>query len=417
MSVNNKRRTGRPYWYSPEDAQQIKTWLDGGLSYSEIGRRYGRQASQIKLVADRNDWKSREVLKREDPAAFAVTEKACIDCKDEKPIEHFPERYDRPGKRHTRCAECHKEVIKRRNRAYDIENFEDRAIWRKAYQAANPGYNENSSRTRRARLKKVRSESFTQAQVRERDGNNCFFCREYVDPLLQWPDPQSPVIHHVHPLAKQGPNIFKNAALAHNRCNIRSKDHYESPFANWSVGSMERTLARDVVIAQHYLHRRANISYAFALYTPNNHLAGVVTFGSPSSWRINKSICPNAPSLVIELNRLWIGDGVPFGAASWLVSRALKKLPPLLVVSYADTGAHNERNGEAHDGGVYRALSFNYAGRTRARKEWRLPGKSRNTGRIEGAILCEVTSKERFWTVTGSKRQKQKLRALVAWPV
>jgi hypothetical protein len=139
----------------------------------------------------------------------------------------------------------------------------------------------------------------------------------------------------------------------------------------------------------------------------------VVTFGSPSSWRINQSICPGLPKSVIELNRLWISDDAPFGAASWFVSKALRELPALIVVSYADSSIQGRIG--PHDGAVYRALSFNYAGKTKARKEWRMPDKARNTGKVPGAVLSDVSSKHRYWTVTGNRREKKTLRALVQW--
>ena len=97
-----------------------------------------------------------------------------------------------------------------------------------------------------------------------------------------------------------------------------------------------------------------------------------------------------------------------FGAGSWFVSRALKQLPPRIIVSYSDLSFN-------HFGTVYKALNFNYAGQSKPRKEWRFPGKSRNVGKIEGAILCEVSPKNRYWTITGTKRDRNKIMPLVKW--
>ena len=82
-----------------------------------------------------------------------------------------------------------------------------------------------------------------------------------------------------------------------------------------------------------------------------------MTFGFPASRHLQKSVCPADPDCVIELNRLWCHDDCPRNTESFFVSRALRALPPLLVVSYADTAWD-------HTGIIYRALNFHYAGWT-----------------------------------------------------
>lgn len=393
-----------------ESEDRFRTKPNGKLdSWCVEGRReYGRNYSR-KAYAPR---KEEVAQRRSEP----VIERACIDCKATKPIEQFPERGDRPGKRHGRCLLCFKLISSQRSKAYNIENFAVLAEYKRKYHAANPGYNEQSSRRRRARHVGVRREKYTRDDVRLRDPL-CHFCGDTIDTELRWPDPWSEVLHHIHPISKKGPDALANVALAHNRCNGRHKDRHENPFADWRVEPIGSYLARDIAKREHYLHRAPSVSLAYGLFAPSDDLpVGIVTFGTPSSHRISKSVCPAEPKLVIELNRLWISSGVPFGAASWFVSRALKAMPGYIVVSYADTSVQDPRNNRSHDGSVYRALSLSYAGRTRARKEWRMPGKSRNVGKVPGAVLSDVSSKHRFWTVTGDKRERRALRSLCAWP-
>lgn len=114
-------------------------------------------------------------------------------------------------------------------------------------------------------------------------------------------------------------------------------------------------LASNIVEKMHYLHRRPPISFAFGIWDEERVLVGACTFGVPPSRHLQKSVCPSCPDLVIELNRLWVDDKMQRNTESWFVSRALSKMPPRIVVSYADTA-------QGHTGYIYRALNFCYAG-------------------------------------------------------
>lgn len=185
----------------------------------------------------------------------------------------------------------------------------------------------------------------------------------------------------------------------------------------YTVRPIESRLARETVEREHYLHRKPTVSFAFGLYE-GQRLAGVVVFGVPSSRHLQLSACPTDPSLVLELNRLWVDDAEGKNAESWFVSRALSLLPPRIVVSYADT-AHE------HAGYVYRALNFNYAGwtdmeRKNPRVDYVTEGKhSRATFRTgEGAKAKRVPRqpKARYWILTGNKREKKQLLSVCGWP-
>lgn len=186
-------------------------------------------------------------------------------------------------------------------------------------------------------------------------------------------------------------------------------------FDEYSVQPISSTLARQTAIDQHYLHRAPNVSYGYGLYR-GDALYGICTFGTPSSVRITRSVCPEDIKCVIELNRLWIHDDCPRNMATWFVSRCLKNLPPKIVISYADTGVYDETNDRMHDGAVYRALSFSYAGTSKASVDWRIPGKTRNVGKnVEGAVPVPIPPKNRYWTVTGNKRQRRYLQHICRW--
>lgn len=164
----------------------------------------------------------------------------------------------------------------------------------------------------------------------------------------------------------------------------------------------------------HYLGRVPSVSFAFGLWRGGD-LEGVCTFGQPPSRHLQISACPTDPSRVIEFNRLWVHDRMPRNSESWFVSRALKMLPPHIVVTYADTAV-------GHVGYIYRALSFYYAGLTDAdrktpRFDYVVVGKhSRDAFRSGEYTRVRRKPKHKFWTVTGNRRERRELLRIAAWP-
>jgi len=175
--------------------------------------------------------------------------------------------------------------------------------------------------------------------------------------------------------------------------------------------------ASRVVVRHHYLHRKPPISHAFGLYV-DGVLKGVCTFGVPASRHLQKSACPSAPDCVLELNRLWVCDSMPRNTESWFISRALRLLPPSIVVSYADTA-------RGHSGYVYRAANFHYAGwtdmeRCTPRFDYVSSGKhSRDTfrrGDVLDIVRVPRKPKIKYWTTTGTRRERRDLSRLCGWP-
>lgn len=146
-----------------------------------------------------------------------------------------------------------------------------------------------------------------------------------------------------------------------------------------NVEAIDSATAQELIVREHYLHRKTNISHALGLFD-DKELVGVVSFGTPPSRHLQISACRANPDLVIELNRLWVDDRMPRNTESWFIARALKLLPARIVVSYADTryGHYGHMKG--------------YARRVR-----RLP-------------------KARYWTVTGDRRDRKRLLGLATWP-
>lgn len=182
-----------------------------------------------------------------------------------------------------------------------------------------------------------------------------------------------------------------------------------------AVRHIEKSMAAEVVVKEHYLHRKPPMSFCFGLYD-GDELVGVCTFGCPPSRHLQKSACPLAPSAVIELNRLWCSERMPKNTESWFISRALKMLPARIVVSYADTAV-------GHYGAVYRASNWFYSGITDAdRKTPRFDYIPNSGGHTRDSFRTGYTEKRRrlpkhkYWTVTGDKSERRKLKKMCGWP-
>lgn len=183
-----------------------------------------------------------------------------------------------------------------------------------------------------------------------------------------------------------------------------------------TIEPIDKRLACKVAVARHYLHRAPPCSYAFGLFT-EHELGGIVTFGTPPSRHLQMGVSPEDPSLVIELNRLWVAAELPRNTESWFVSRALKMLPPFIVISYADTS-------RGHLGYVYRALNFHYAGwtdmeRSKPRVDY-IPASglhSRDAFRGAGYVgKIPRAPKVKYWLATGSHRERKRLSRICRWP-
>ena len=189
------------------------------------------------------------------------------------------------------------------------------------------------------------------------------------------------------------------------------------------VRSISSKEAKQLIIAKHYSGRCRASQYAFGLFE-NEGLVGAVTYGTPSSPQVRRSICPSGAARVLELNRLVIATATP-NAASMLIGRTLRLLPSAIVVSYADQG-------QQHIGYVYQATNAWYAGSTTPHdNEYIVDGKRvhprtlaargitnpKQWARENGIIAAPIEPKHRYVYLVGTKRDTRELASLVAWPL
>jgi hypothetical protein len=190
----------------------------------------------------------------------------------------------------------------------------------------------------------------------------------------------------------------------------------------YEVHEISAREATDVIVKNHYLHRRGPASSCFGLFDDWGSLVGVITYGTPASPSLCKGLAgPDEVEHVTELTRLWIADITPKNAESFLIGRSLRMLPPEkdLVVSFAEIRA-------GHVGTVYQATNWIYTGLSDRHVEWQVDGvESSKHGRhlfdeyggVEGAkealgdrlVRTERPRKHRYVFVRGSKWRRKEL--------
>lgn len=143
----------------------------------------------------------------------------------------------------------------------------------------------------------------------------------------------------------------------------------ESPKALFYIDRIDYKTAMEVVVVNHYLHRKAPCSFAFGLFCKESkNLIGVVIYGTPSSSSLRMGVCGiEEKDNVIELTRLWIKDGTPKNTESFLIGNTIGKVDKEIIVSYAEIQ-------QGHTGIVYQATNWIYTGLSAKRTNWTIEG-------------------------------------------
>lgn len=154
---------------------------------------------------------------------------------------------------------------------------------------------------------------------------------------------------------------------------------------NYYIKEIDYKKAMDIIIKNHYLHRKAPCSFSFGLFENiTNELKGVVIYGTPSSAPLRKGICGNdEKDNVIELTRLWVDDSVPKNGESFLIGNTIKRVNKEIIVSFAEID-------QGHIGYVYQATNWIYTGLSAKRSNWVIEGVDKHCQ----TIADKYTSKE-----------------------
>lgn len=134
----------------------------------------------------------------------------------------------------------------------------------------------------------------------------------------------------------------------------------------YEVHKIDIEQCRPWFLLRHYARRMAPVTYGFGLYC-GTRMVGVCTFhtGIPP---LRKGLCGEQyESEVYELNRLCVSDQTP-NILSWFVAECLRQLPPMIVVSFADSS-------QGHHGYIYQATNWIYTGLSAIRSDYKIEGR------------------------------------------
>ena len=151
---------------------------------------------------------------------------------------------------------------------------------------------------------------------------------------------------------------------------------------NYTISEITYAQAMSVVVARHYLHRKAPCSKAFGLFLDDD-LKGVVCYGTPSSAPLRRGIAgPHNAMNVIELTRLWVCDSVPKNGESYLIGNTVRQCGKEIVVSFAEAA-------QGHLGVVYQATNWLYTGLSAKRTDWKIEGVDKHCQTIADKYTAE----------------------------
>jgi hypothetical protein len=124
------------------------------------------------------------------------------------------------------------------------------------------------------------------------------------------------------------------------------------------VELIPRSVARGIIVENHYLHRMGIATHSFGVFGPQRELVGAITFGPLASREAAASLGQGTPTL--ELTRLWLSDRCARNSESRVIRIAVRLLAALCpdlewIATYADPSV-------GHDGTIYRAAGFVYVG-------------------------------------------------------
>lgn len=126
------------------------------------------------------------------------------------------------------------------------------------------------------------------------------------------------------------------------------------------IKPLDKTIAKQLIIANHYSKKWSSCRYALGLYL-NDTIAGIAIYGYPVGRQVVGSIAAGiTKDEVLELTRLWVDDAFGKNTESYFIGRTfdwLRKNDPKIkiLISYSDPLAN-------HVGYIYQATNWLYQG-------------------------------------------------------
>jgi hypothetical protein len=172
-----------------------------------------------------------------------------------------------------------------------------------------------------------------------------------------------------NPVLKLIPSLILSQCSVACNCNSLT----ESPKVLFFIEQINYKTAMELVVENHYLHRKCPCSFAFGLFCKQSKsIVGVIIYGTPSSAPLRSGVCGlDEKDNVIELTRLWVKDGTPKNTESFLIGNTINKVNKEIIVSYAEIK-------QGHIGIVYQATNWIYTGLSAKRTNWAIEGNNKH---------------------------------------
>ena len=143
--------------------------------------------------------------------------KTCTTCKKDFPttVEYF---YKANGYLINKCKSCYSEYSLKKYKA----NRELRLKQMKAYDKNNPEVQRRSTRKFKSLKRGVYYEDWTEQEVLDIYGSNCYICSKAIDfdaPRVGKESDQSFWPDHVIPISRGGEDTIRNVRPCHRKCN------------------------------------------------------------------------------------------------------------------------------------------------------------------------------------------------------
>lgn len=150
-----------------------------------------------------------------------TTLKTCTKCKSELPatLEYFYEHKQIKSGLRPECKDC---VRQHQLKYLNNMTTKQRQEMKKAERQRNPHIYRQAGRKHKAISHGLYHEDWTEKQLLETYGSNCYICNKPIDLTLPrqgsnstyslWPD-------HVMPLSRGGENTIRNVRPCHRKCN------------------------------------------------------------------------------------------------------------------------------------------------------------------------------------------------------
>lgn len=161
----------------------------------------------------------------------------CSQCGEDKPVELYGRNGNPPSRGlqnrvatglNSRCKPClaaNRSEWRSRNPGYEYKPDDPRyyADAQQRWRTRNPDKVKKTAQARRARRFGATVEEFSPREIFDRDEWNCHICMWPIDSTIEYPDPLSPSIDHVIPLARGGEHSRANCRASHLRCNLKKQ--------------------------------------------------------------------------------------------------------------------------------------------------------------------------------------------------